>query len=740
MNSRFVRNIYKNETNGYCVSRFVSTEEEIPEAARKHTVAGYEFTATGYGLPETDSLEVDLQGRWIRYRGLLQLSVESFSEILPQTLEGIEQYLSSGIIKGVGPKTAKLIVKQFGLRTFEIMEQYPDKLKEVRGITDKKMDAILSSFQGSRILRDLAVYLMPYQISMKKIQKIYQKFGTDAVDVVKNQPFALCSVSGFGFITVDQIARATNCRLNDPMRIEGAILYVMEQKMTEGHLYLEQENYEKWVYECLNHGFIQEVVSLREIRQSFFKMANDHTLSMEGNAIYRDDVLRMEQNTARNIAALLLQKTSDYKVDLLLDQAQKELGIMLSENQAAAVRMVFENMLSIITGGPGTGKTTVEKVILYIDKKLGGGKVMLMAPTGRASRRMAESTGMEEASTMHSALGLTGDDDECCNAEALDAQLLLADEYSMVDMKLADCFFSRIKKGTRCVLIGDMDQLASVGPGNVFSELIKSDVVPITKLDLVFRQGANSRIASNAKLMLQNSAQFDYGTDFVFIPAENDQETQKLLQEIYQQEISDNGIEGVQILTALRKKSQVCANTLNDLLHESINPADVRKAVMKANGKVFRVGDKVIQNRNKDGISNGDTGYITDIFQDEDQVLIARIDFNGIVMEYDEDAMAVVEHAYAITIHKSQGSEYPVVIIPWLNLFYMMLQRNVLYTAVTRAKKKVIIIGQKQAVYRAVHNTSSSKRNTKLGERLARSYYEKAGRQKETYEQIAMNF
>lgn len=743
MKSIFLKNIYKNEANGYCVSSFASEDATMPEAARGRYIKGrgYTFTATGYQLPETDAVEVDLKGSWSRYKGTLQLAVEGWEEVLPQSAEGIEKYLASGIVKGIGPKTAEKVVAKFGTRTFEIMDQYPDKLKEIRGITDKKLQGILDSYQGSRMLRDLAAWLMPFGVTQNKVAKIWREFGTDALETVKHRPFALCSISGFGFETVDKIARSISCRPDDPMRIEGAILYVMEEEMKKGHLYLEKEAYEKAAYDCLNHGFQTEAVSQREIVAGFYQLAVSRKLVADGNAIYRQDAYRAEEEAAEAAAELLAQQCSRINIDLLLEQAQRELGIPLSAKQADAVRMVFGHMLSIITGGPGTGKTTVEKIILYIDKKLGGGSVMLMAPTGRASRRMAESTGVDTACTLHSGLAIAADEENLyeSSVEPLDAGLIITDECSMVDMFLGSTFLTRIGKGTRCVLIGDVNQLSSVGPGNVFRELINSGVVPVTRLDMVFRQGANSRIAVNADLMQKNSTKLDYGTDFALVPAETDREAQELIRGLYLQEISVHGTDQVQILSPLRERSQVSKNALNGLLHDLVNPPEAGKAEMRLNGRVFRVGDKVIQNKNKNGISNGDTGYIREIYLDEDDTELALISFGDREVEYDSEAMSMIELAYGLTIHKSQGSEYRVVIMPWLNMFYNMLLRNVLYTGITRAKEKVIIVGQKQAVCRAIHNTKSSQRNTKLGERVAKKYYALSKSPEERCEQLVMN-
>lgn len=401
--------------------------------------------------------------------------------------------------------------------------------------------------------------------------------------------------------------------------------------------------------------------------------------------------------------------------------------------------------MSIITGGPGTGKTTVQRVLLYINEKLGGSNVLLTAPTGRASRRMAESTGRSDAITMHSAMGLTNDEECEAMEEMLDADFIIADEFTMSDMRLSYEFFSHIRKGARFVLVGDVNQLPSVGPGNVFRELVLCGAIPVTVLDMVFRQAENSRIAVNAHRMQENNAMLDYGSGFEFYPAASAADAAEIVQKLYQETVAENGLDMVQVLTPFRKKGEASVDALNERLWEIINPKAEGKAEIKAGRRSYRVGDRIIHNKNKNDISNGDIGYVTDIYLDEEGTELARLAFSdGRSVEYTSDEMDMVEHAYATTVHKSQGSEYPVVILPWLPMFYKMLRRNILYTAVTRAKARVIIVGSKKAIYTAIHNTESDNRNTRLGERVVKEYNllleEKAASdKKEVYEQQVIN-
>ena len=725
MRCRYVKTIFQNKENGYCIFLYETEDTSVPEQVKsKQTGKVIRFTAIGNNLPDTDSIELNMLGNWVKSKFGLQFQVETYEEILPQTIEGITGYLSSGLIKGIGPKTAELIVGRFGTRTFEIFDQYPDNLLQIKGITEKKLNVIMDSYHGSHAVRDLAAYLTPFHVTPNKIQKIYEQFGSESLETVKKQPFMLCQISGFGFLTVDEIAKSSHCRLDDPMRIEGCIHYCMELITQEGHLYQEKEIIQKKVWEQLNHGYSREVVSETEVSRELYRLVKEGVLYFEDGALYPEKLYYYECDAAKDIAELLVQDTEDMsQIDNLIAEAQKDLGILLAAKQAEAVKKAFCHLVSIITGGPGTGKTTVQKVILYINEKLGGKRVLLTAPTGRASRRMSESTGYPDAMTMHSAMGLNSEEDCEAVIDQFEEELVLADEFTMSDMRLSCEFFRRIKKGARLVLIGDVNQLPSVGPGNVFRELVTCGVIPVTVLDMVFRQAGNSKIVMNAHKMLENSAQLDYGEEFEFIRADSAAEAAEKIEEIYLREVKEHGLDQVQVLSPFRKRGEASVDALNAVLWELMNPKTPGKAEIKSGKHTFRVGDRIIQNKNKNQISNGDIGYVEDIYLDEDGVPLAKLIFSeGRTVEYGSDELELIEHAYATTVHKSQGSEYKVVILPWLPMFYMMLRRNILYTAITRAKVAVKIVGSKRAIYKAVHNTECDKRNTRLGERVAREY------------------
>ena len=448
MRCRYVKTIFQNKENGYCIFLYETEDCSVPEQARsKNSGRSIRFTAIGNNLPDTDAVELDLQGNWTKNKFGLQFKVDTYEEILPQTVEGIMGYLSSGLIKGIGPKTAEQIVDRFGARTFEIFDKYPDNLLQIKGITENKLKRIMTSYHSSHAVRDLAAYLTPFHVTPNKIHKIHEHFGSEALETVKKQPFMLCQISGFGFLTVDEIAKSSRCRLNDPMRIEGCIHYCMELITQEGHLYQEKEVIQKKVWEQLNHGYNKEVVSESEISNELYRLVQEKVLHFEDGALYPAKLHRYECETAKKLAELLVQDTEDMnRIDFLIAEAQRKLGILLAAKQVEAVRKAFCHLISIITGGPGTGKTTVQKVILYVNRKLGGKRVLLTAPTGRASRRMSESTGYPDAMTMHSAMGLNGEEDCAAMIEQFEEDTVLADEFTMSDMRLSWEFFRHIKK------------------------------------------------------------------------------------------------------------------------------------------------------------------------------------------------------------------------------------------------------------------------------------------------------
>lgn len=720
--------IFYNPSNKYCIISVKTEDKNIPPEARStrqykdHLIR---FVAVGYELPRTDAVRIELDGEWKDSKHGRQLQVEQWHEIVPRTTDGVEGYLASGLIKGIGPKMASEIVARFGVGTLEILEKYPERLLEVKGITENKLEDIKLSYAENRMLQDIMALLSPYKVTPKTALRIYQHFGPESKDILRRNPFELCQISGFGFRRVDAIVQKNGNDLHDPMRVRGALLCVLDEiRRKQGHLFLDRES-------LLNQGMmlLNEKIPLpgmrlgrQELETVLQDMILKGTLVLCQDRIYLPLIFDMEDSTARRIAKRLVTATVSEPIGPLLEQIKAEMGISLSDKQDKAVRMAFRHSLSIITGSPGTGKTTVLKTILEVYRRLQPkGKIMLMAPTGRASRRMAESTGFEDAKTLHSGLGLGSEEDEGGRRQdtsMLDADLVVVDEFSMVDMWLAKQFFARLKDSCRVVLVGDADQLPSVGAGNVFHELIHCGLVPVTVLDEIFRQAKDSLIAHNAKFINEGSTKLYYGPDFVFYTCDNQNEAAELIMEQYQKEIAEGGIEKVQILSPFRSKGAASAEELNAIIRETVNPFHSTEEEIKLGPGSFRVGDRIMQTKNTEKVSNGDLGFIRYIKNTEDGLRIG-VDFGpGRQLEYGVEDMGNLDLAYATTIHKAMGSEYETVILPLLKAHTIMIYRNLLYTAITRAKKRVVLVGQKAVLYMAIHRNEISNRNTSLGERI----------------------
>ena len=723
MRCTYEKTIFENAENGYGVLVFSTQDPSVPQAARSRYGGDslIRFTAVGYHIPATKAIDLELQGEWKPTKYGLQLEVEAYTEIIPQTRDGIIGYLSSGLIAGIGPKTAEAIVKKFGLQTLDILEQHPQRLLEVKGVTEKRLNKIITSYNQSRELRDILSFLSPFGITAKKAVKIYKAFGARSMDVLKKTPFELCTLSGFGFKTVDAIARKTACRPNDPMRIRGALHYVMDEIRSAGHLYLYKDELRSQAYKLLNEGFPHEAVTPQAISAEMYVMAVSKILLAQSGNIYRPKSLLAEEYTAKKIAWLQQQPVKEAHIEAELMNAQKEMGITLAPNQRKAVRTCFSHMLTLVTGGPGTGKTTILKAVLSVHRQLGGGHVLLMAPTGLAARRMAESTGYAGASTMHSAMGLVTEGEEPGEAERepLRADLIIVDEFTMADMVLAFELFSRIAEGTRVLLLGDVEQLPSVGPGNVFRELLECGRIPTTVLDVIYRQADTSRIVVNAAAIRQGSTKLQYGDDFVFEACADSGATAEAVERFYLEEVRERGVENVQILSAFRTRGACSVKALNEEIRELVNPAKPAVPEIKVGSRLYRLNDRVMQIKNKDDISNGDVGFISHIYVGEDNDSVVTITFSGDrVVEYAPEDLDIIEPAYAVTVHKSQGSQYETVIIPLPGEFSIMMKRNLIYTAITRARKKVILVGQKKMLFMAIHRNDTSKRNTMLGARV----------------------
>ena len=724
---RFDRAIFQSD-NGYCVFSYSTQDESVPKEARKNTFFSDDkihFTAVGYHLVSTNVVEVELDGTWEQSKHGLQLSVTTCKQIVPTDQAGVLAYLSSGIIKGVGPEIAKAIVAKFGDKTMEVLDQNPQQLLSIRGIARTKLKTIVASYEETKALSDLMIYLAPFGVSMKKVAMIKEEFGDQSLQIVKTDPFQLCRIKGFGFMTVDSIARKTKVSLKHPMRYAGAINYVLDEARVSGHLFLSVDETVGRCYDLLNSDCEAEVVSEGEIRQAISNERLESRIYVEGTRVYLSYERMCEVKAAKRIVSMILQEDFEeiYNLDEKIDQAEQTLKQKLAPSQRKAVKLCLSHPISIMTGGPGSGKTTTLRFILDIYKKeYPSNEILLAAPTGRASRRMAEQTGMF-ASTLHSALGLITDEESPLNdTELLPADLIVVDEFSMVDMRLAYILLERIKPGAQLLIVGDADQLPSVGAGNVLREMIRSEKVPTAVLDTIFRQASNSRIIVNAHAINHNDTHLQYGDDFQMLEVQNAEDAAQLVVKNYLQEVSQHGLENVQILSPFRKRGAVASNALNETIRDLVNPASKRKMELKCGSRVFRVGDRIMQTANRNGVSNGDVGLITGMVKVDDEVFVDIRLLDGRELRYSKDMMEDVEFSYCLTIHKSQGQEYPVIIVPLLKEHYIMLRRNLLYTAVTRAKAKVILIGQRQAVYIAIHKCDVGQRNTVLADRIV-AYY-----------------
>ena len=731
------KTVFFNPASKYMVVQMKTADIMVPPDARSpyrfrdHLIR---FSAVGYDLPQSDSVKLDMEGQWIRGKYGFQFQVERWKEISPTTVEGIRNYLASGLLKGIGGATADAIVQRFGPSSLEVLENEPDRLLEIRGITADKLEEIKSGYAESQAMRELMTMLGPFQVTPNTAMKIYEYFGVEAADLLRESLYRLCEVPGFGFKRVDAIVRKSGGSLHDPVRVRGALFYTLEKARIEnGHLFLDASQMLKHALKLLNESMepgeipVDQEHAERELEAMII---SNVVVSNEGN-VYLPQVFRQEDETAYKIAQMVTENPKPVDLRPVMEAVKGKLGITLSPRQVEGVEMAFRYNLSIITGGPGTGKSTILRAVVEAYRLLFPDKtISLAAPTGKASRRMAETTGVEDAQTLHSLLGLHGDSDGRKKRQPLDTGLLIVDEASMVDMWLAHQLFSRVAHGTRVLLVGDADQLESVGAGNVFHELIGSGIVPVTVLDRIFRQAQDSRIAYNAKFINEGNSELLYGADFSFVPAATQEETAETIRRLYREEAAKVGIEKLQILSPFRTDGEASSNNLNAAIREDINPEAEGKPDVIYGSKIFRLRDRVIQIKNNynmviydrqgnqigKGVFNGDVGTVREIRSDT-----VIINFDGRYAKYPLEALEELELSYAMTIHKAMGSEYDTVIIPMLAAHRILLNRNLLYTAVTRAKGRVILVGQKKALYMAISKTRKGKRNTLLGER-ARLY------------------
>lgn len=700
--------------NSYMIALYRPCEKILDTSGNRVT----QVKAVGYCLPTADNLRYEIQGHWSKNpKHGVQYEVESYEEVIVPSKEGIIAYLSSGQIKGIGPKMAERIFDAFGLNTLNVLDHEPEKLLTISGISKTKLKKICDSYLANRGARDVVAFLAPHGITPNRAVQLYREYGNETMEIVKNHPYRLCEIAGIGFRSADQIAMNMGFAKVSAERVDEGLMFTLTEAEGKGHLCMEKKDFVKTAMKILDTPELTiDMVANRAAR-----LVSAGRLSCYKGYVYRARTAETEQQLAERIH--VVQRSSPYarfsSLDQEINREEQKLGIRLDPEQRTAITTALQSPISVITGGPGTGKTSIQKAILDIYRRQNpGGRIVCCAPTGRAARRMEQSTG-HPASTVHKALGLiAGDDGQYGEPESFDADLVLIDEVSMLDIYLAKHVLRSVPKGCQLVLIGDADQLPSVGPGAVLSEIIKSDVIPVVRLDRVHRQNAGSRIATNAKLIRHGNLSLEYGTDFQFLDSSSIAESAEKIEKLYLQEIAKYGVDNVALLSPYRQKTETGVAALNERIRKDVNPQDPTKGEITLGKKTFRTGDKVMQIKNHEDVNNGDIGYITDISGIGNDAVVC-IDFgDGRNVEYDASELNMLDLGYASTIHRSQGSEYQSVIINLQCAHSIMLVRPLIYTAITRAKKQVIIVGERRALCIAIKKQDTEKRGTQLAERL----------------------
>lgn len=693
---------YQNPENGYSVMRV--------------KVKGYDELVTLVGnLLEVPAGSVLLcEGDWkVDKRYGSQFVAQTWEEVMPATLYGIEKYLGSGLVKGIGPKFARLIVSRFGLDTIEIIETDIKRLYEVPGIGQKRVEKIAESWEKQKDIKNVMLFLQGYGVSTAYAAKIYRQYGKESIDTVKTNPYKLADdIWGIGFKTADTIASKMGYEKNDLRRLKSGVTYTLSHMAEEGNVYAEEDQLVKSAIELLD-------ADEAPVRQAISEMLQSEDLIADAEAIYMPPFYYAEVGTANRLNKLLdCVEGSLFNIIPDISVISKQTGVEYDEVQAEAIREAVSSKVMVLTGGPGTGKTTTTQGIIAALKAMGL-RILLAAPTGRAAKRMSEATGME-AKTIHRLLEYNPKDGYKRNDDnPLEGDALIVDECSMIDLLLMNNLMKAIPAGMRLVLVGDIDQLPSVGAGSVLRDIIDSKRIPVIRLTRIFRQAQESRIVMSAhainKGVFPDTSNGKH-TDFFFIQQEDPEQAVdtivKLVKErlpnAYKRPTSD-----IQVLTPMQRGVVGAAN-LNMALQTVLNPGQMS---LNRSGYSFRQGDRVMQLRNNydKEVFNGDLGYIERVDMEDRTLFVC---FDGRTVEYDVSELDELTLAYATTIHKSQGSEYPIVVMPVLMTHYVMLQRNLIYTGITRAKKICVLVGTKKALSFAIRNLSVLKRNTKLKERL----------------------
>ena len=721
--------VFKSSDTGYTVIKF--RENNII-----HTVVGV--------LPHVkEGQNLKITGSWVNHSQFgKQFKVEECEEILPTSKDGIEKYLSSGIIQGIGPVTAKKIVNKFGEDTLNILDNNIERLKEIEGIGKKKLETIIESYREQRELKNITIFLQTHGLSVNQCLKIYKKYGASSVDTVKNNPYILCDeISGIGFKTSDKIARSLGIEVDSPFRIQSGIRYVINEFCANGHTFMPKDELIKEASNVLT-------VSGDIIEENIKNAALDRKIKLEKvndkEGVFTIPNYYCELGITNRILTLAISNFQDISVDVdhLILQFEKKNNITFAESQKDAIISAFQNGIEIITGGPGTGKTTIIKCIIEIFETCGL-KVLLGAPTGRAAKRMSESTG-KEATTIHRMLDMGVFEKEesvfVTNAEehSLEADVVIIDEASMIDITLMNALLKSIKVGTRLIIVGDVDQLPSVGAGNVLNDFIESGFTKVVRLKEIFRQGKESMIVVNAHKINKGEMPKlnEKGTDFFFIRNDIQEGILNTIIDLINTRLPKfnsnwDKLKSIQVLVPM-KKGVLGVTNLNEKIQNVLNPKAPYKKEKEFRSMIFREGDKVMQIKNNyslkwtriagkgehegAGVFNGDMGFIENIDLEGKKLSIIFDDERKVI--YDFMYLDELDLAYAITIHKSQGSEFPVVIIPAYMGAPLLMNRNLLYTGITRAKEMVVVVGIPKALKYMVDNTRSMERYSSLNWRI----------------------
>ena len=708
---------YHNEENSYTIAK-------MKIGGRQDLV-----TAVGNLLSVSAGEVLKLKGEWHNHPKFgEQFKIISYESVVPATVKGIEKYLGSGLIKGIGPVMANRLVTKFGMETLNVIETETRRLCEVEGIGDKRIGMIKKAWDDQKEIRDVMVFLQGHGVSPAYAAKIYKKYAKASVAVVQQNPYKLATdIFGIGFITADKIAGNLGISKESLIRAEAGILYVLHQLSDEGHVYYP---YEPLVEECKKILGVERDTIVKAFGKISFEKKiviedlNKEDIKENNKAVYLAKFHVCEVGVAARLQELMRfpKKLKAFDREKALEWVQGELKIQLAKNQKQAVKEAIEKKVMVVTGGPGTGKTTIINSIIKICGRLGQ-RVLLSAPTGRAAKRMAEATG-HESKTIHRLLEFSPKEGGFKRDEnnPLDADLIVIDETSMVDTVLMYQFLKAVPKDATLILVGDVDQLPSVGAGSVLKDIIDSGCIPTVMLNEIFRQAKESLIIVNAHRVNNGQMPIIEGSgdslqDFYFFIIEEPEKVAEKIIELCKEKIPQKfgyrSIDDIQVLTPMHR-GLVGASNLNTELQKHLNSSTDE---LVRGGLVLKVGDKVMQIRNNydKEVFNGDIGRINKIDREEQEIIV---NYDGRMVSYEYSELDEIVLAYAVSVHKSQGSEYPVVVMPVLTQHYMLLQRNLLYTGITRGKKLVVLVGTNKAVAIAIKNNKPQKRYTLLKERL----------------------